>query len=117
MELDTINQLIDTGGIIFVALFFAIFYSFVYKKKVKIEKEEEYLKDMLFLRKLVEKYRKENIDAGERENYRHFREDVTNELGYEISRNSELYRIKERLGSLRKKSEFNKRLLDNISKN
>ena len=115
MELETINQLIDTGGIIFVALFFAVFYSFVYKKKVKIEKEEQYLKDMLFLRKLLEKYRMENKKAGEKENYRNFREDVTDELGYEISRNSELYRIKEKLGSLRKKSDSNERILENIS--
>ena len=117
MELETINQLIDTGGIIAVAIFFAVFYSFVYKKKVRIEKEEEYLKDMLFLRTLLEKYKIENKEAGERENYRNFREDVSDELGYEISRNSEPYRIKKRLGSLRKKSESTERLLDNISKN
>ena len=82
LDISTINQLISTGGLIFIAIFISLFYSRIYKKKVKFRKEIVYLKDIIYLKKVIDKYKAENLANNVNQNYITYRSEVAEELGY-----------------------------------
>ena len=102
LEISTINQLISTGGLIFIALFVTFFYSRIYKRKIKLKKEIIYLKDIIYLKKVIDKYKAENLANNVNQNYITYRTEVAEELGYKASRQSDYSKIKERLEVLQK---------------
>jgi len=117
LEISTINQLISTGGLIFIAIFVTFFYSRIYKKKVKFRKEIVYLKDIIYLKKVIDKYKAENLANNVNQNYITYRSEVAEELGYKASNQSDYSKIRERLEVLQKHDRNLGYLLENISKN
>tara|TARA_B100001939_G_scaffold102417_1_gene88317 strand:+ start:377 stop:739 length:363 start_codon:yes stop_codon:yes gene_type:complete len=117
LEISTINQLISTGGLIFIAIFVTLFYSRIYKKKVKLKKEIIYIKDIIYLKKVIDKYKAANLVNNVNQNYITYRSEVAEELGYKVSRQSDYSKIKERLEILQKHDRNLGYLLENISKN
>tara|TARA_B100000674_G_C37368120_1_gene701762 strand:+ start:78 stop:440 length:363 start_codon:yes stop_codon:yes gene_type:complete len=117
LEISTINQLISTGGLIFIAIFVTLFYSRIYKKKVKLKKEIIYIKDIIYLKKVIDKYKAENLSNNVNQNYTNYRTQVAEELGYKASRQCDYVKIKERLEVLKKQDRNLSYLMGNLSKN
>ena len=117
LDVSTINQLISTGGLIFIAIFVTFFYSRIYKKRVRLKKEIIFLKDIIYLKKVIDKYKAENLTANIKQNYTTFRSEVAEELGYKASKQCDYSKIRERLEVLKKHDRNIGYLLDNISKN
>ena len=117
LEISTINQLISTGGLIFIAIFVTLFYSRIYKKKVKLKNEIIYIKDIIYLKKVIDKYKAENLSNNVNQNYTNYRTQVAEELGYKASRQCDYVKIKERLEVLKKQDRNLSYLMGNLSKN
>ena len=117
LDVTTINQIINTGGLIFIAVFVAFFYSRVYKKRVRMKKEIIYLKDIIYLKKVIDKYKAENLSNNVNQNYTNYRTQVAEELGYKASRQCDYVKIKERLEVLKKQDRNLSYLMGNLSKN
>ena len=117
LDVSTINQLINTGGLIFIAILVTFFYSRIYKKRVRMRKEIIYLKDIIYLKKVIDKYKAENLSNNVNQNYITYRSEVAEELGYKASKQSDYSKIRERLEVLQKHDRNLGYLLENISKN
>ena len=68
-------------------------------------------------KKVIDKYKAENLANNVNQNYKTYRSEVAEELGYKASRQSDYSKIKERLEVLQKHDRNLGYLLENISKN
>jgi hypothetical protein len=99
MDITTINQIIETGGLLILGFGAMVFYWKGIKKKDNIQREISLLKDCVFYREIIEKYR--NV-KGKNNFYNKYREEVRQSIDYSPSRYSEIAEIRLRLESLKK---------------
>jgi len=115
MDTTTLNQLIETAGIIFIAVFAFVVYSKAVKWKYGVGREITLLKDIIFFRTIIEKYivyLKENNLESKRNK---FRQAVEDEIGFSSSVNSEPKRIQNRLEQLQQYDESIDKFISKIT--
>lgn len=101
MEVTTLNQVIQTGGLIIIPII-TLSLAYIYankfiKHKSDLDREMKLSQDLLFYHAVIEKY--ENLaklheDATLRKTYRN---EVFNEIGYKPSAHSQPVKLKKRL--------------------
>ncbi len=115
MDTTTVNQLIDTGGIVLIGLAAICTYWWVSNVRKVIRKEKELLLDCLFYRRVVGKYMERVKELGDGNLYRTFRSEAQKELGYKNSSNSEIAKIMDRLKYLARSDAQLAELMNKIS--
>lgn len=117
MNVDIVKQIIETFGLI-VSPLLAIGMTYYFARKIlkckdNTDKEIRLLKDALYYRSLIEKY-KNKIEGYDNKNYYNtFRNEVDSELGYASSPDSTPSQIEKRLDNLH---ELNDKLAIYLSK-
>lgn len=101
METSTINQLIESAGIIFIARITLKTYSKAVKWKRNVNREIELLKDLIFFRTVEQKYLEVTSDKNGGSGFLKIRKTVQKELDYNTSTNNEPARIKRNLEKLK----------------
>jgi len=118
MDVSTVNQIIETSGIIIASIVTAsVVYYFLNKlltKKYKNDREIELLKTILFLRQVIEKYKEKTKEDDDSSQYNNIRKMVKNELSFEPTSISEPAGIKKRLAELDELSEKLDNVIDGI---
>lgn len=120
METSTLNQIIDSIGVVIAPIATVICVSLVYQKLLSIKKingdKEEALKDILFYRAVIQKYRDKHIEESDlnHSNYKTFRAEVSSELDYKPSRRSDPSSIERELIRLGKLDEKLKAALSKV---
>lgn len=97
MDVTTLNQLIDTGGLIFIALLGFLAVHSLNAKRLKYADEARMLKDILFLRVVIDKYASLCGEKLGKQMKNEFIAAVRSEMGYNISDASSVARIEKRL--------------------
>lgn len=113
MDTTTFNQLIESAGIVIIAMITLAIYLKAVNWKNKIKRESDLLKDIIFLRTIEQKYLKTENDKTGKKGFIKMRQSVQKDLSYNISIHSEPARIKKRLKELAQQKE---ELNDFISK-
>lgn len=114
METSTINQIIETAGLLLTAVVVLYFYFKAIKFRNIVHREIALLKDCFFYRKVIEKY-KEHVAEDKGSSYSNtFRQEVNNEYGIKPSRFSEPNMILSRLEELQDKDETISEFLEKI---
>lgn len=101
MDTTTINQLIETIGIVIVVLITICVYSKAVKWKRNVNREIELLKDLIFFRTVEQKYLELTSDQNGGNGFLKIRKTVQKELNYNTSTNNEPARIKRSLEKLK----------------
>ncbi len=114
METSTINQLIESGGILLITYYGLKKYSKFYKMKENFIRESNLLMDILFFRKVEKNYQELNSEDEDAIGYNKMRGLVRSELNYNLSHYSEPARIANRLKDLENKNEKIKEILSKI---
>ena len=101
METSTINQLIESLGILISVFIALIFYLKAIRMRKSNRKEIDLLKDFTFYKALIEKYKDLASELDGKNYYITFRREVREETGFDTSRYSELSNIQKRLKELK----------------
>ncbi len=96
MHYTTVNQIIQTSGLILVALIGLSVYWTISKTRGAIQKETVLLKDCYFYRQVIEKYKVLLKEHGESSMINTLRREVEEEVGYSSSRLSQPSAISKR---------------------
>lgn len=105
METQIIVQLIETGGILLIAISGFITYLVLTKRKKRAEVEVNLLKDCLYFQLLVNKYKNHLSDIESGNNLNTFRRELTEEYNYSPSSFSFPGKIRSRLIELNEYTE------------
>jgi hypothetical protein len=105
MDITIINQLIETFGILFIPVITYFFANKFIKCRENVKREIALSKDILFFRLLLEKYKDKIREHEDKNYYNTFRSEVSEEMNYKQSRNSEKAIIEKRLKDLEELSE------------
>ena len=100
METSTINQLIESLGFVATSFIIYVVLNQLYTLRHSIKFETLLLKDIIFLRLLIQKYRDKTKENLGQSCYNSFRKDVIAELGYNTSPVTKLSAITKRLEDL-----------------
>ncbi len=100
METSTLNQLIETVGIVIIVLMTIYAYSKAVKWKYSVKGEIALLKDIIFFRGVIEKYKTYMTENELDMNYKKFRKEVSHQIDWQPSQKSEPAIIKRRLDQL-----------------
>jgi len=120
METSTLNQIIQTSGLIIIPII-TITLAYLYaskfiKHKSDLEREIKLSQDLLFYHAVIEKYEglaKHHEDATLRRTYR---EEVFNEIGYKPSTFSQPSKLKKRLADMGKTDQKLDKAISKIQK-
>ena len=104
METTTLNQLIQSGTVLMVSVIGIICWT-IYSSKLRhykklIVKESNLLKDILFLRAMIEKYKEICRDEMDGPGHRRIMEKVKTEFGISLSEAAQPARVADRLREL-----------------
>jgi len=121
MDTSTLNQLIQTSGLIFIPII-SLSLAYIYankliKHKSDLDREIKLSEDLLFYHAVIEKYEtlaKHHEDATLRRTYR---EEVFNEIGYTPSHYSQPSKLKKRLSEMGKTDKKFERAINKVHKN
>jgi len=106
METTTLNQIIQTSGLILIpiiSLTLAYLYASKFiKHKSDLDREIKLSEDLLFFHALIEKYEDLAKHHEEQTMRRTYREEVFNEIGYKPSHHSQPSKLKKRLNEMGK---------------
>ena len=100
MDVTTLNQLIDTGGLIFIALLGFLAVRSLNAKRLKYADEARMLKDILFLRVIIDKYASLCGERLGKQMKNDFIGEARSEMGYSVSDASSVARVEKRLRQL-----------------
>ncbi|MBT3747512.1 MAG: hypothetical protein HOG34_00910 [Bacteroidetes bacterium] len=118
METTTLNQIIESGGLILAPALTALIGFYFYTKHIKtrnsIVNEEEMLLDIYFLRELIEKYKSHCMAKETRNHYITFRDEVKGKLSFDVPDKSTKSYVRGRLKHLSKEKEEIAKVLDKI---
>ncbi len=101
MEASTLNQIIETAGLLLVVLITGGFYLWVHRIKKTLRSEENYLKDILILRGIIWMYQERLRDEDKATEYGKFKGAIEKELEFDLTQNSEPARVRRRLKLLK----------------
>ncbi|MDA3850373.1 MAG: hypothetical protein PF447_03795 [Spirochaetaceae bacterium] len=117
MDTTTINQIIETGGLLLLGLFGFLAYRITIKRKNLVDREIKLLRDCLFYRAVISEYKEElSSHTGENNRYNTFRKSVEADLGYSNSGLSEPAAVCTRLDELKELSQDMSRVADSLKK-
>lgn len=100
METSTINQIIETGGYIAIAAISIWCYMRVIRFRSTIEKETVLLKDCIFYREVIVRYKRRLSDHEDTNLYNTIRSEVESDIGFASSRYSQPKALVSRLSEL-----------------
>jgi len=114
METSTINQLIETSGILMSVIIAILFYLKVTNWRSAVNKEILLLRDCFFYRQIIEKYKDKIKETQDSSQINTLRKEVKEETGIVPSRYSEPGEILSRLSILKVKDHKLELLLSKI---
>jgi hypothetical protein len=114
METSTINQIIETSGLLVTAGVVLIFYLKAIKFRSTVHREIALLKDCYFYRAVIERYKNLVLEDKGSSHINILSEEVENEYGFKHSRFSQPKMITNRLKELQNKDETITEFLEKI---